>query len=476
MGSSEPAVPLYKYQKRWVNDRSRFKIGKWARQTGKSFSTALEAVIDCVEKVTKWVFLSAGERQSKELIEAAGMHARAINLAASDLIESEFKSEDDGTVYKQLEIRFNGGSRIIGLPANPSTARGHSANVLLDEFAFHKDSRAIWRALFPTVTRGFKIRIVSTPQGKQNEFYGIWTGGAAYSKHNLTIYDAVAQGLELKDEEGRPCTPEDLERALADDEAWAQEYLVEFLDEVSAFLTYDLIGTVEDDRAGFRPTWAEALVERAKEAYKEFKITRYDRPLSLGEIFGGVRFSGDLYLGMDIGRRRDLSVIWLDAMTDGVMESQAVIELRKTPFYIQEKVLWALLELPGMRRGCIDETGIGMQLAEQARDSFGEHMVEGISFSNANKEALATSLKNNLDDLGSRIPVDQTIRQSLHSIKKYPTPTGHFRFDAERTEKTGHADHFWAKALSVMAASQPAGRVHYESLGKQRSADFRRCM
>ena len=32
--------------------------------------------------------------------------------------------------------------------ANPDTARGFSANVFLDEFAFHKDSREIWKALF----------------------------------------------------------------------------------------------------------------------------------------------------------------------------------------------------------------------------------------------------------------------------------------------------------------------------------------
>jgi len=476
MGSSEPVIELTEYGKRWINDKCRFKMAKWCRQSGKSFNSTLDIAIDCQEKKTGWLLLSAGQRQSKELIDKAAMHSRALRVAASDLIEDEFVDEQSGDVYKQLEIRYNNGSRIIGLPANPNTARGHSMNVFLDEFAFHKNSREIWRALFPTITRGFRIWIASTPQGKQNKFYELWTAGAQYSKHNLTIYDAVAQGLELKDEEGRLCTPEDLEHALADDEAWAQEYLVEFLDEVSAFLTYDLIGTVEDDRAGFRPTWAEALVERAKSAYQDFKRTKVDRALALGEIFGGVRFGGDLYLGMDIGRRRDLSVIWLDAMTDGVMESQAVIDLRKTPFFVQKKVLFALLEIPGMRRACIDETGLGMQLAEEARDFFGEHMVEAVSFTNANKEALATSLKNNLDDLGSRIPVDQTIRQSLHSIKKYPTPTGHFRFDAERTEKTGHADHFWAKALSVMAASQPAGRAHYESLGKQRSSDLRRCM
>ena len=157
------AVELTQYQKNWVNDTSRFKVGVVTRQGGKSFGTSLEAVLDCHERRTKWVFLSAGERQSKELMNTAAMHARAIGQAIEE-IEGDFKVDNDAT-YKQLEIVFPNGSRIIGLPANPDTARGHSAQFLLDEFAFHMDSRGIWKALFPTVTRGYRIRIISTFKG-----------------------------------------------------------------------------------------------------------------------------------------------------------------------------------------------------------------------------------------------------------------------------------------------------------------------
>ena len=52
--------------------------------------------------------------------------------------------------------------------------------------------------------------------------------------------------------------------------------------------------------------------------------------------------------------------------------------------------------------------------------------------------------------------MSQAIRNSLHSVKKYETSTGHFLFDADRTEETGHADHFWAKALATQAGSQPS--------------------
>jgi len=97
--------------------------------------------------------------------------------------------------------------------------------------------------------------------------------------------------------------------------------------------------------------------------------------------------------------------------------------------------------------------------------------VEPITFTSANQEALAGLLKQNIEDQQSRIPAENHIRESLHSVKRYQTPTGHFRFDAEKTEKTGHADHFWSKALAVMAASRPAaGPVEYRSVRKRRMA------
>ena len=101
-------------------------------------------------------------------------------------------------------------------------------------------------------------------------------------------------------------------------------------------------------------------------------------------------------------------------------------------------------------RACIDETGLGKQLAEEAEDLYGSK-VEGIDFNNTNKEALAIGLKNSIQDYVPQIPKDETIRRSLHSVKKTLTPTGKNRYDAERTEKTGRADHFWALALAVHA-------------------------
>ena len=489
MDSSNAAViTLTKYQKRWVEDKSRFKIGKWSRQAGKSFATSLEAVLDCFEHAgTTWVFLSAGERQSKELMRTAAIHAKAGNMVIEE-IEDTFKAEDKSE-YKQLEIKFSNGSRIIGLPANPNTARGHSANILLDEFAFHKDSREIWKALFFTVTRGYKIRIISTPQGKKNKFYEQWTAktlqefdgdGHAYvgekggwSKHSITIEQAVAMGLELRDEEGNPSTPEELKVALNDDEAWQQEAMVEFLDETTAWLTYDLIEGVETPQIMAQPSWVARLVSEAEAHHALYKHLEHPPAYDSSWLQAEVPFVGNLTLGFDVARRRDLSVIWLDEEVDNIYWTRAAISLIKQPFGVQRIVMFALMKLPNFRRCCMDKTGLGEEMFERAFEVFGSR-VEGIDFSTANKETLANGIKKSYENQRDRIPADNTIRQSMHSVKQIRTDTGHFRFDADRTEKIGHADHFWAKALCVQARDKNSGPVRIATGGKRRTGTILR--
>lgn len=146
-------------------------------------------------------------------------------------------------------------------------------------------------------------------------------------------------------------------------------------------------------------------------------------------------------------------MLWLLEQGPLSLRTAAVIDLAKLPFGVQERVLWTVIARLPVRRGCIDRTGLGMQLAERAVEKFGEHRVEGIDFTNANKEVLAVGLKRGLEDHGVRIPAERRIRESLHSLKRYQTATGAFRFDADRTEALGHADHAWALGLARQAAT-----------------------
>ena len=212
MNAIQPALLLYAYQRRWVNDDARFKIAMFARQCGKTFTSTLELALDCARAEAlgqrrRWVILSRGERQAREAMnEGVKLHLAALSAG--------FKAYDYdwSPGVKALEVELPGGSKITALPANPDTARGFSANVLLDEFAFHQDSRAIWKALFPVISKpGLKLRVISTPNGKGNKFYDLMTGkDDGWSRHTTDIYQAVADGL--------PRDIEELRRGAGDDD------------------------------------------------------------------------------------------------------------------------------------------------------------------------------------------------------------------------------------------------------------------
>ena len=408
---SQAAVKLYGYQQRWLLDQSRFKIVVKARQTGFSFALALESSLDAVESGQLWVHLSAGERQSKELMEKVHMHLKAIKAGIISLDEDFFQD----TECRQLSIKLDNGGRLIGLPANPATARGFSGNIILDEFAFHRDSRQIWTALYPTITRGFKLRVGSTPQGRNNQYYSLWSGANNFSKHHVNIYEAVADGL--------PISIEELRAGIDDPDAWAQEYECQFLDEAGSLLTYELIAGCESDKA--------------TEAY---------------EPPPGAAGPREYYLGVDIGRKRDLTVLWLLEKVGDVYWTRAVEVMEKAPFADQLKQIDGWMQALRIRRCCIDATGMGMPLAEFLGVRH-HSAAEGVTFTAKVKEDLAMRMLRIFQDKQVRIPVSTKIRQDLHSVAKTTTAAGNIRFDAERSEN-GHADRFWALGLALMASSE----------------------
>lgn len=413
------AVPLHAYQRDWFLDRSRFKIGMFARQTGKTFTTSLELVDDCFEtealgRRTRWVILSRGERQAKEAMEeGVKKHAQAYNMALQE-IESGYRGSD-GTLYTMLDVVLPNGSKITALPANPDTARGFSANVFLDEFAFHADSRKIWSALFPVISAGHKLRITSTPNGKGNKFYDIMTGDdPIWSKHTVDIYQAVKDGL--------PRDIETLRRALGDDDAWMQEYELKWLDEASAWISFDLINGVEHDKAG------------------------------LPEHYNG----GPCYVGVDIAARNDLFVIWVIEQVGDVLWTREIIARRRITFAEQDFLLDEVFRKYKVIRCQIDQTGMGEKPVEDAQRRHGSTRVQGVLFTSPAKLHLATVGKEAFEDRKLRIPLgDAALRADLHKLQKVTGPTGVPRFVAD-SDSTGHADRTWAGFLAIDAATTPA--------------------
>ncbi len=402
---------LMPYQLKWVEDTSRFKIGLWSRQTGKSFATACEAVCDCAaspqDTTNLWVVLSAGERQALEWMEKAKKWSAAVKATVDGYDEIRGSAN---ALLSRAEIRYANGARIVAIPANPDTARGYSANLVLDEFAIHEKPFDIWAAIYPSITNPLsgekRLRIVSTPKGRGNKFADLWEHNEKYSKHKVTIEDAVRMGL--------PVNLEELRAGVDDPDIWAQEYMCEFIDNSSVLLPYELIGkceseTIADDNAS------------------------------------------PVYVGMDIGRQKDLSVIVTAVKLGDVLAVTEVTELKRMPFNDQLEILLSKCSASRVQRVCIDSTGIGAMLAEEAvRKGGGKY--EGVVFNVATKGEMYSLLRRKFEERSVRIPVSRDFREDLHAVQRIVSTGGNVTYSAPRNAD-GHSDRAAALALCCRAAN-----------------------
>ena len=449
--SLSPKDLLYPKQRKYVDDDAQYKIAVTTRQWGKSTCTAGETVHDSlIDAGTKWVTMSAGERQSLEWLGKAKEWLQAYQLVITDI------AEDRGGIAEGLlrssEIILNNGSRIIAIPANPSTARGYSANINLDEFAYHEDPDAIWSAMFPATTnalagtfldrwramlkgeptdirRHLKLRVVSTFNGRGNKFFNLYEHAAenGYSVHKVTIHDAIADGM--------PLDAEKLRKALDDPDAWAQEYECEPMDASTVLLTYDLIATCES---------AEAT-------------TMVDPDFWFGSQ------NHLLFLGIDFARKIDLSVAWTDEMMGDVAQSREVLEMRAMSTPDQIDLLRPRIKK--VQRVALDYTGPGVGMGDYLVKEFGlwdpDHhkygKIELMTFSQSSKVDLFSKLRMAFEDKKVRVPIDRTIREDLHSVCRVVSSNGAVSYRAPRSAD-GHADRATAKALAHRAAN----RMHTE--------------
>lgn len=455
-----PKDVLFPKQRAFIDDQSQYKIGVTTRQWGKSTVTSGESVHDClIDPGTKWVCMSAGERQSVEWLNKAKEWQQAYKLVIEDV------AEDRGGIaeglLKSTEILFHNGSRIIAIPANPHTARGYSANTILDEFAYHENPNAIWAAMFPSTTnalagtfldrfraivkgedtthirRDLKLRVVSTFNGRTNKFFQLWEDAAknGYSAHLVTIHDAIADGM--------PLDAAKLKAALDDAEAWEQEYECIPSDVSTVLLTYELIATCES---------ADATV-------------------SVASDFWSVTPPFPLVMGIDFARKRDLTVAWTDQLLGNVAQCKEVLELEKMPTPQQVEVLRPRIKQAS--RVCFDYTGPGIGMGDYLVDEFGEYnpaqdkygKIELCTFTPALKVEIFTKLRMSFEQRTRRIPINVKIREDLHSVERVVSNNGNVSYRAPHSED-GHADRCTALALAERARNYVNGPFSFQAVKK----------
>ena len=442
------------YQERWIVDRSRLKLMEKARQIGLSWSTAYAADERTAETGAKWDqwISSRDDLQARLVIEDCKMFAQVLQIAAEDLGEMVIDQERKISAYV---LHFASGRRIHSMSSNPDAQAGKRGGRILDEFALHPDPRKLWSIAYPGITWGGNMEVISTHRGSANFFNMLIReirehgNPKRISLHRVTLQDALDQGFLFKlqqslpdDHEVKGMTEAEyfdfIKSGCADDESFQQEYMCHPADDNTAFLEYDLIASCEYGR---EEQWEI-----------DCSVTRPE---------------GRLFAGLDIGRKKDLTVLWVLELLGDVLYTRMVVELKNMSKPDQEAVLWPVLA--NLDRCCFDYTGLGIGWGDDAQKKFGESRIELVTFSARVKETLAYPVRGKMEDKKLRIPYKPTIRSDLRAVTKETTAAGNIRFTAERSEN-GHADRFWALALAVCAASTPSFDPVVQSTGQTRTS------
>ncbi|MFO1404698.1 MAG: terminase family protein [Azonexus sp.] len=434
------------YQSTWIVDNSLLKLMEKARQIGLSWSTAYaadERTAAAGARHDQWVS-SRDDLQARLFIEDCKMWAKIMNMAAQDLGEVVI---DPGKRLSAFVLQFASGKRIHSMSSNPDAQAGKRGGRVLDEFALHPDPRMLWSIAYPGITWGGSMEVISTHRGSHNFFNQLIReikehgNPKKISHHRVTLQNALDQGFLFKLQQMLPADDErqamdeaayfDFVRAgCADEESFQQEYMCNPADDDVAFLEYDLIASAEYASG---VDWQECS-------------------------------TGRLFAGIDIGRKKDLTVLWVVELLGDVLYTRHVERLQNMRKSDQEKVIWPWIAR--CDRTCIDATGLGIGWADDAQDQFGVNRVEAVTFTPKVKEELAYPIRSAMEDKKLRIPYDPQTRAALRMVTKQVTTAGNVRFTAERTSD-GHADEFWALGLAKHAATTAPGPVFAASRPRQ---------
>ena len=397
--------------------------------------------------------VSTGEEEAKEKLRVGDQLWSSIPVEFEELglKPIRWRNAEDALAFHEPPYT----STIMSKPGT-SAVRGGRKDMYYDEAAFIKEFPKLWQAGLPAITRGEgKVTVVSTPMGESGLYYELWKDGR-FSKHTVPWwesrfmvkgaesaefpYDVVAEAVEfapqMDTEErlrrfGSPKLIDIFEVGLRGDlVAFKTEYECTFVDESDAFFPWDLINKNKDTEL---PVW-----KRWYDSYEP---------------------KGEISIGVDLAKKRDETVM---TVVEHVGEEKFIryIHATQDDYEVQFEQLKDLVRRTRARRVTIDESGVGEPFMEKARAGRLETSgnVEGVVFTQANKEKWATTFKGDLQsniEGGTQkihLPAHKELLEQIHGVKRTRTENGFFKFAAEKDKRD---DYFW----SLMLALYGVGRV-----------------
>ena len=350
----------------------------------------------------------------------------------------------------------------------------------------------------------------------------IFKSRAGYAVSRITRTQAHAMGVKIYDANTRVAvSPEEAREQALDKRAYDQNYECVFADENATLLSHELINAAEREDAGVicEQDWSDGFGDRLKPGLQTRDRGSRRLVQDNSDAYGcsgdgaghaeawttnagqaeawtptsalqGLRKAvGPLYVGFDVARKGDLSVITVMEDLNGMKVVRAILRMRDLRLPEQQQRLGEICRLPKFRRATIDMTGLGLGLFEYAQEEFGAFRIHGINFATSVPatravrvegrkremvrvtEAMAMELLQVYEDRRIQHPADNKLRDDLRKPEKVTTPGGRVSIAATRDE-AGHADHFWSFALALEAASHGGGHGVVQVIPRRRKYLF----
>ena len=438
---------LLTFQKKLAASTSRFLIALWSRQTGKGYTTSFIATRGAMtEDRSKWLIVAPTERQALETLDKCKTWVKAANLSVAES-EEEFDALEKDTKVKAKVIELPNGSKIYALPGKPTSLRGFTGSVIIDEFAFFENQKEVWKAVYAVIVNPMasikRIIITSTPNGKGDMFYKLVDENLLNPKEGrkikwevqkVTIHEAAKDWEAAGKLNGMTAEQyvEEVKAGFDTPEAWPQEFECAFLDTDNVLLSFDMITAAESTDA----------------ALHGFDETE----------------PGTFYGGFDFGRTSDPSVFWYAKKVGDVLVLRDLLLLENMSTDDQVKATESRVRK--CRIVAVDYTGPGIGYGDTvvkkfgawdpAKHSFGKIVL--CNFSAAFKRLIFPRFRKRFENpVTMRIPHDEDLRQDLHAMRQIVTGA-EYSYWAPRTSE-GHSDRCTAGALCVHAASLGGGYV-----------------
>ena len=247
-----------------------------------------------------------------------------------------------------------------------------------------------------------------------------------------------------------------LQTALAQPEWW-HVYQAPQRQQLAGWLNPEQIAAT---RALLHPNFARRVIDNVWTDAK-------DDPLLTYELIAGchddclwpswqsasLKHRPELYMGVDFGRTRNLTVITTGELVGDVIVTREITVLEGIPFRRQEEEIEARIKHYGrcLIKARLDKGAQGWTTTENLEDRY-PGQVEGVHLSAGRQGQIAADVRTRFESQRIRVPNDPELASDLQMVDRVDDKAGKPVIKT-REENGVHADRFWS--LGLMASGVP---------------------